>query len=230
VGGVAGVFQPISQDLEAGGEPLVAVVNPDVFAEGDEGGEAVGGQGAEELVQLVSGGGVADALLVDRVGGAADGEPDGVVDQQEEGKPGLQVGEPGRLERLKERLGQGEGVGAEWVAGLEDPGYPGMGLEHLAEPVGQELELVGPVQGGVQVGVDLGQDVVEDQVVELLFVADVVVEGTGDDPQAGGQAAHAQGVGAVMGDDRQRLFDNAFTGKPVTAVLAVAGRAKPQRG
>jgi hypothetical protein len=30
--------------VESGGEPFVAVVEPDVFAEGDQGGEAVGGQ------------------------------------------------------------------------------------------------------------------------------------------------------------------------------------------
>jgi hypothetical protein len=59
------VFQPISQHLEAGGEPLVAVVDPDVLAEGDQGGEAVGGQRPEELVQPASDGLVADALLVD---------------------------------------------------------------------------------------------------------------------------------------------------------------------
>jgi hypothetical protein len=105
-----------------------------------------------------------------------------------------------------------------------------MVLQDLAEPVGQELELVGPGQGGVQVEVDLGQHVVKDQVMELLFVADVMVEGAGDDPEAVGQAAHGQGLGAVVGDDRQRLFDDAFTGKPVTAVLVVGGRAKPQRG
>jgi hypothetical protein len=34
-------------------------------------------------------------------------------------------------------------------------------------------------------------------------------------------------VGAVVGDDRQRLFDDAFAGKPVTAVLVVAGRVEP---
>ena len=37
------MFQPINQDVEAGGEPLVAVVDPDVVAQGDQGGEAVGG-------------------------------------------------------------------------------------------------------------------------------------------------------------------------------------------
>ena len=61
----ARVLQPIDQHLQAGGEPLVAVVDPDVLAEGDQGGKAFAGQRAEELVQLGPGGGVADALLVD---------------------------------------------------------------------------------------------------------------------------------------------------------------------
>jgi hypothetical protein len=111
MGGVAGVFQPISQDLEAGGEPLVAVVDPDVLAQGDQGREAVRGQRSEELVQLGPGDWVADPVLVDRGRGAADGEADGVVDQQEKGQPGLAVREPGRLQRPKEGLGQGQGVG-----------------------------------------------------------------------------------------------------------------------
>ena len=59
------MLKPVNQDVEAGGEPLVAVVDPDVFAQGDQGGEAVGGQRAEELVELRPGGWVADALLVD---------------------------------------------------------------------------------------------------------------------------------------------------------------------
>jgi hypothetical protein len=227
MGGVAGVLQPINQHLEAGAEPLVAVVDPDVFAQGDQGGEAVGGQRAEELVQLASDGVVADPLFVDRGGRTADGKADGVVEQQEEGQPGLSVAEPGRLQRPKERLGQGQGVRSQRVAGFEDSSHAGMVLEHLAEPVGQDLELFGPAQGGVQVEVDLGQDAVEEQILELLFVADVVIEGAGDDPEAGGQAAHGQGVGAVVGDDRQRLFDDAFAGKPVTAVLVVAGRVEP---
>ena len=119
------MLKPIDQHLEAGGEPLVAVVDPDVLAEGDQGGEAVGGQRAEELVQLGSDRRVADALLVDRGTRAADREADGVVDQQEEGQPGLAVSEPGRLQRGQERLGEGQGVGAERVAGLEDPATPG---------------------------------------------------------------------------------------------------------
>jgi hypothetical protein len=48
------------------------------------------------------------------------------------------------LEGAKERLGHGQGVRAEWVAGLEDPGHPGVGLEHLTQPMGEQLELLGP--------------------------------------------------------------------------------------
>ncbi|HEX5882117.1 MAG TPA: hypothetical protein VF468_27940 [Actinomycetota bacterium] len=54
--------------------------------------------------------------------------------------------------------------------------------------------------------VDLGQDVVQDQVVELLFVGEVGGEGAGDDAQAGGQAAHGQGMNAVVGDDRAKAI------------------------
>jgi hypothetical protein len=70
-----GLLQPVDQDVQAGGEPLVAVVDPDVLAEGDQGGEAVGGQRAEELVELGSGRLVADALLVDGGGGLLTAKP-----------------------------------------------------------------------------------------------------------------------------------------------------------
>src|SRR4029453_4751905 len=43
-GGGARMLQPIDQHLQADGEPLVAVVDPDMFAQGDQGGEAVGGE------------------------------------------------------------------------------------------------------------------------------------------------------------------------------------------
>ena len=115
-GGVARVLQPIDQHMQPGGEPLVTVVDPYVFAQGDQGGELVGGQGAEELVQLGSGCRVADTLLVDGGGRVTDGEADGVVDQQEEGQTGVALAEPGGLQRLKERLGQGQGVRSEGVA------------------------------------------------------------------------------------------------------------------
>jgi hypothetical protein len=55
-------------------------------------------------------------------------------------------------------------VGAQRVAGLEDGGDPGMGLQDLTEPVAQDLELLGPGQGGVGVEVDLGQDAVQQEV------------------------------------------------------------------
>jgi hypothetical protein len=38
------MLQPIDQHPQAGAEPLVAVVDPDVLAKGDQGGEAVRGQ------------------------------------------------------------------------------------------------------------------------------------------------------------------------------------------
>src|SRR5215211_1149876 len=126
-GGTPCVLKPINQHLEAGGEPLVAVVDPDMLTQGDQGGEAVGGQRTEELVQLGSDRRVADPLLVDRGGRAADGKADGVVEQQEEGQAGVAVAEPGRLQWCKERFGQGQGMGAQRVAGLEDGGHPGMG-------------------------------------------------------------------------------------------------------
>jgi hypothetical protein len=99
------MLQPISQHLEAGAEPLVAVVDPDMLAQGNQGREAVGGERTEELVQLGSDGWVADALLVDGGARAADGKADGVVDQQGEGQPGLAVTEPGGLQWCKERFG-----------------------------------------------------------------------------------------------------------------------------
>ena len=89
------MLQPINQHLQPSCESFVAVVDPDVLAEGDQGWEAVGGQGAKELVELGSDGGVADALFVAGGWGGTDGKADGVVDQQGEGQAGLAVGEPG---------------------------------------------------------------------------------------------------------------------------------------
>ena len=56
-------LQAGDEDVEAGGEPLVAVVGPGVRAEGGQCGEPAGGQGAQEGVQLGPGSGVLDALL-----------------------------------------------------------------------------------------------------------------------------------------------------------------------
>jgi hypothetical protein len=103
-------------------------------------------------------------------------------------------------------------------------------LKDHPEPVGEDPELLGPGQGGVELAVDLGEDVVKDQIVELLFVADMVVERAGDHPKAGGQAAHGQRLGAVGGDDRRRLGDHPRAGELGAAVLVVEGRVEPQRG
>ena len=118
-------------------------------------------------------------------------------------------------------------MGSQGVAGLEDAGHPGMGLQHLPEPVGQDLELLGPAQGGVE-DVDLGQDVVQDQVLELLFVADVVVQGAGDDPR---RAARRRMVRAWTpswamtvnaSSTTRRVHGSAESGGP-----AVGGRVEP---
>jgi hypothetical protein len=66
---VPGPVQPVDEHVEAGCESLVAVVEPDVLAEGDQGGEAVIGKGPEELVELLPGRRVLDTLLVDGDGG-----------------------------------------------------------------------------------------------------------------------------------------------------------------
>jgi hypothetical protein len=50
------------EGVEAGGEPLVAVVGPGVCPEGGQRGEAAGRQGTQEGVHLASGGGALDAL------------------------------------------------------------------------------------------------------------------------------------------------------------------------
>jgi hypothetical protein len=55
-------------------------------------------------------------------------------------------------------------------------------LEHLAQPIGKDLELLGPGQERVEVEVDLDEHAVKQQVLELLLTAEVVVERAGDDP------------------------------------------------
>jgi len=74
--------------VEAGCEPFVAVVDPGVRAEGDQGGEPVGRQRPQERMQLAPGRGVSYSLLVDR-GQTAERETDGVVVDEGEGQAGL---------------------------------------------------------------------------------------------------------------------------------------------
>jgi hypothetical protein len=103
------VLQPAAEDVQAGGEPFVAVVEPDVGAEGDQGGEAVGGSERKNSCSWVLVAASRTCCSLTAVG-AADREADGVVDQEEEGKAGLVVAEPGSLWWCKDRFGQGEGV------------------------------------------------------------------------------------------------------------------------
>jgi hypothetical protein len=42
--GALGLLEPVDEHVDAGGESFVPVVEPDVLAEGDQGGEAVTGQ------------------------------------------------------------------------------------------------------------------------------------------------------------------------------------------
>ena len=121
-------LESVGEGVEAGAEPFAAVVDPDVFAEGDQGGEAAGRQRPEERVEFASGRGVSDALLADG-GGAVEGEAEGVVVEQGEGQTGFWCGEAGGVQRGEEGLGEGEGVWSEGVAGLEQPGDAGMAFE-----------------------------------------------------------------------------------------------------
>src|ERR1700753_3032416 len=56
-------LQSAQEGVKAGREALAAVTVPGVDAVRGQGGEAAGGQGAEERVQLFPGGGVAQPLL-----------------------------------------------------------------------------------------------------------------------------------------------------------------------
>jgi hypothetical protein len=70
-------------------------VEPDVLAEGDQGGEAVGGERKNSCSWVLIAASRTRCSLT--AVGAADREADGVVDQEEEGQAGLVVAEPGSL-------------------------------------------------------------------------------------------------------------------------------------
>ena len=80
-------LESADEGAEADGKPFVAVVDPDICSEGDQGREAVGRQRPEERVESAPGRGVPEALLVDG-GGAAEG----VVVEQGEGQAGFPWG------------------------------------------------------------------------------------------------------------------------------------------
>src|ERR1700733_323919 len=224
--GLSGL-EAADERAEAGGESFVAVVGPDVLAESGQRGKAVGGQCPEERVELLPGRGVLHALLVDG-GAVAEREAEGVVVDQGEGQGGLLLGQASGLQRSEERLGQGEGVRTEGVAGLEQPGDAGMSFQNRPQPARERLDLPGPVERAVGLSVDLGQHPVHDEVTKLFLAAHVPVQGPGDHSQAGSEAAHAQGVDAVGGDGREGLGNDPFAGQR-TAALIAAGGTEPQR-
>jgi hypothetical protein len=76
----------------------------------------------------VPGRGVLESLLAG-AGAVAERKAEGVVVDEVEGEGGLALGQAGRVQRREECFGQGEGVGAEGVAGLEQPGDAGMAFE-----------------------------------------------------------------------------------------------------
>ena len=84
--------------------------------------------------------------------------------------------------------------------------------------------------GGVGLAVDLAENRVEDEVVELFLAADVAVQRAGNHAEAGGEGAHAEGLRAVGGDDREGLGDDTLSGERAAAALPVVGRVEPQRG
>src|SRR5579872_1483112 len=84
-------LQYAQKGVEAGGEALVAVAVPGVDPVSGQGGEAGGGQGAEERVQLLSGRAVAKSLFGRRCG-IGEGEAEGVVIDEAEGQGGFAAG------------------------------------------------------------------------------------------------------------------------------------------
>ena len=115
----------------------------------------------------------------------------------------------------------------ERVAGLEQPGDAGMIFQDRPQPAREHLDLRCPAQGAAGPGVDLGQHPVRDEVAELLLAAHVPVQSAGDDAEAGGEAAHAQGIHAVGGNDGEGLGDDSFAGQRTAAALLAIGWAEP---
>jgi hypothetical protein len=110
------VLQPVDEDVQAGGEPLVAVVEQTCSPRATRAGKRSGGSERKNSCSWVLIAASRTRCSLTAVG-AADREAGGVVDQEHEGQAGLVVAEPGSLQRCRERLGQGEGVRPQRVAG-----------------------------------------------------------------------------------------------------------------
>ena len=87
-------------------------------------GEAAGGQGAQERLQLLSGRGVTEALLRGRrrVG---DGEAEGVVVDEAEGRRRLAAGQPGREQRSRNASARASDAGLRGSRILSSAATPG---------------------------------------------------------------------------------------------------------
>jgi hypothetical protein len=57
----------------------------------------------------------------------------------------------------------------EGVTSLQQAGDPRMVLEHVAQPISEQLDLLGPRQCLVNDAVDLGEHSINDQVLQLLL-------------------------------------------------------------
>jgi hypothetical protein len=179
-------------------------------------------------VHLLSGRAVAQPLLGGRRG-VGEGEAEGVVVDEAEGQGGPAAGQAGRVQCREECLGQGQGRGAERVAGLEQGGDTGMVLQDRPQPVRERGDLRGPGQGGVGPAVDLGEHRVENEIVELFLAADVAVQRAGNHAEAACEGAHAEGLRAIGADDREGLGDDTLTGERAAAALRPVRRVEPER-
>ena len=106
---------------------------------------------------------------------------------------------------------------------------PGWCLQDDPQAVRERGDLRGPGLGGVGLAVDLGQDGIEDEVVKLFLVTDVAVQRAGNDTEAGGERAHAEGLRAVGADDRERLRDDTLAGERAPGGIPVVRLVEPER-
>jgi hypothetical protein len=94
--------------------------------------------------------------------------------------------------------------------------------------VREHLDSLGPGEGRVEVAVDFSEDCVENEVLELLLVSDMPIQGPGHDPEASGEGAHAQRVHTVGPDNRERLGHGALAGQCAATVLLDERRGEPK--
>jgi hypothetical protein len=94
-----------------------------VLAEGDQGGKALGGQRAEELVQLGSDRRVAEALLVDGGAGGADREADESTSRKN-ARPASRSGNPAACSGVRSASARARECGPSGSRVLRSPATP----------------------------------------------------------------------------------------------------------